>query len=297
MLTEKTKAAQHISENLREKVEAVCLEEYLSFLGSYENKVRSVLQNDGFHGISSSLQIIENFSILRTIWYKLTYLCSASTDQNAKMKRFIDRMEDEITEHFLKTVTSEVKGVLKNHFQKSDRGFGHILGFLKQSFLMFKKEKTDKYQALVKSVNNIITNEYMQALLTASRKLSVQRRQIVSKMEEDHRMLHTIFKECLSPTAGALKDHIKAVLELIQAPDAEGMKIALISVLRQFPGLREEHLNTVLDIKGSLHQEDRVALLKIFHDNCRKIETESNLLFEDIEVKPGMCKRCCCFCC
>lgn len=33
MLTEKTKTAQHISESLKEKVEAVCLEEYLSFLG------------------------------------------------------------------------------------------------------------------------------------------------------------------------------------------------------------------------------------------------------------------------
>ncbi|XP_052549897.1 uncharacterized protein LOC128085926 isoform X2 [Tympanuchus pallidicinctus] len=298
MLTEKTKTAQHISERLKEKVEAVCLEEYLSFLGSYENKVRSILQHNGFHGISSSLQIIENFSILRTVWYKLTYLCSASTDQDAKIQRFIDRMEDEITEHFLQTVTSEVKGTLKDHFRKSDSGFTCILEFLKQSFLMFKKKKTDKYQALVKSVNNIITNEYVQALLTTSRKLYVQRRrQIVSKMEEDHRMLHTIFKESLSPVAGTLMDSIEAILGLIQAPDAEGMKIALLPVLRQFPDLREEHLNTLLDIKGSLHKEDRVALLKILCDNCRKTETESNLLFEDIEVKPGMCERCPCFFC
>ncbi|XP_031409555.1 exocyst complex component 3-like protein isoform X2 [Meleagris gallopavo] len=298
ILTEKTKAAQHISESLREKVEAVCLEEYLSFLGSYENKVRSVLQHDSFHGISSSLQIIENFSILRAVWYKLTYLCSASTDQDAKIKRFIDRMEDEVMEHFLQTVTSEVKGTLKDHFRKSDSNLGRILQFLKQSFLMFKKKKTDKYRVLVESVNNIITKEYVKALRTTSRKLSVKkRRQIVSKMEEDHRMLHTIFKECLSPMAGALEDSIKAVLGLIQAPDVEGMKIALLPVLRQFPGLREEHLNILLDIKGSLHREDRVALLEIFRDNCRKTETESNLLFGDIEVKPGMCECCCCFCC
>jgi len=47
-------------------------------------------------------------------------------------------------------------------------------------------------------VNNIITEEYVQALLATSRKSSVRRRrQIVSKMEEDHRMLQTTFKECL----------------------------------------------------------------------------------------------------
>lgn len=54
-------------------------------------------------------------------------------------------------------------------------------------------------QALVKAVNAIVITEYVQALLTASRKpSSVQRRRrIVSKIEEDHRMLQTIFKECL----------------------------------------------------------------------------------------------------
>lgn len=53
-------------------------------------------------------------------------------------------------------------------------------------------------QALVKAVNTIIITEYVQALLTTSRKpSSVQRRMIVSKIEEDHRMLQTVFKECL----------------------------------------------------------------------------------------------------
>ncbi|XP_065603502.1 exocyst complex component 3-like protein [Cyrtonyx montezumae] len=296
ILTAKTKAAQGISERLREKVEAVCLEECLSFLDSYENKVRSVLQHDDFCGNSSSLQIFENICILRTVWCKLTYLCSASTDQDVKVKEFLDKMEDKIKKHFLWTVTSQVKGTLKNHFRKSDSGFRHDIEFLKESFLVFGKGKTDKYQALVNSVNNIIANEYMQALLTTSRKSSVKRRQIVSKMEEDHRMLHTTFKECLAPTADALKDPIKTILELIQTPDAEGMKIALLPMLRQFPDLREEHLNAVLDIKGPICQEDRNALLKIFHDS-KKTETEGNLLFEDIEVKRRMYKCCCCFCC
>lgn len=53
-------------------------------------------------------------------------------------------------------------------------------------------------QALVKAVNTIVITEYVQALLTTSRKpSSMQRRRIVSKIEEDHRMLQTIFKECL----------------------------------------------------------------------------------------------------
>ncbi|XP_075609597.1 exocyst complex component 3-like [Balearica regulorum gibbericeps] len=298
ILTEKTEAAWHVSESLSEKMEAVCLEECLRFLESYENEVRSFLQLDGCPGICSSLRVLENCCILRTVWHKLTYICSASTGQDVKVNGFLDRMEDEITEHFLQTVTSKVKGTLKEHFKKCDSGFDHILESLKQSFLAFGKKKTDTYEALVKAVNAIVITEYVQALLTASRKpSSVQRRRIVSKIEEDHRMLQTIFKECLGPAAGPHKDPIKAILELIQTSDAEGMKIALLPILKEFPDLRKEHLSAVLDVKDSLSREDRASLLKVFHDNCRESETEANLLFADIEVKPRKYGLCGCLCC
>ncbi|XP_061232305.1 uncharacterized protein LOC133224645 isoform X5 [Neopsephotus bourkii] len=192
-----------------------------------------------------------------------------------------------------------IQGTLKEHFKKCDSSFHHILESLKQSFLVFGKKKTDTYeQALVKAVNAIIIAEYVQALLTTSRKLSsVQRRRIVSKMEEDHRMLQDIFKECLGPAAGHLKDPIQAILELIQAPDSEGMKIALLPILREFPDLRKEHLSAVLNIKVSLNREDRAALLEAFHDNCRDSNPGVNLLFADIEVKPGKYGLCACLCC
>ncbi|KAM6311331.1 LOW QUALITY PROTEIN: uncharacterized protein AAHN32_001599 [Aegotheles albertisi] len=239
ILTEKTEAARRVSESLSEKVETVCLEECLRFLESYENEVRRFLQCDGCPGICSSLRILENCCILRTVWQKLTYICSASTGQNSKVNGFLDRMEDEVTEHFLQTVTSKVKGTLKEHFKKCDSGFDHILESLKQSFLAFGKKKTDTYEALVKAVHVIIITEYVQALLTTPRKpSSVQRRKIVGKIEEDHRTLQTIFKECLDPAAGPLKDPIQAILELIQTSDAEGMKIALMPILKEFPDLR-----------------------------------------------------------
>ncbi|XP_051625460.1 uncharacterized protein LOC127461573 isoform X3 [Manacus candei] len=267
ILTEKTEAARRVSESLSEKVEAVCLEQCLRFLE-------------------------------RTVWLKLTYICSASTGQDLKVNGFLDRMEDDITERFLQTVTSKVKGTLKNHFKKCDSGFGHILESLKQSFLAFGKKQTDMYEALVQAVNAIVITEYVQALLTTPRKpSSVQRRKVVNKIEEDHRMMQAIFKECLGPAAGPLKDPIKAILELIQASDAEGMEIALLPILKEFPELRKEHLSAVLDLKDSLSRQDRTALLKAFEDNCRESETEANLLFADIEVKPRKYGLCGCLCC
>ncbi|XP_030340511.1 exocyst complex component 3-like protein 2 isoform X3 [Strigops habroptila] len=298
ILTEKMEAAWRVSESLSEKVEAVCLEECLRFLESYENEVRNFLQLDGCSGICSGLWILENCCILRAVWCKLTYICSASTGQDVKVNGFLDRMEDEITEHFLQTVASKVKGTLKEHFRKCDSTFDNIVESLKQSFLAFGKKKTDMYEALVKAVNAIVIAEYVQALLTTFRKpSSAQRRTIVSKMEEDHRMLQAIFKECLGPAASHLKDPIRAILELIQTSDAEGMKIALLPILKEFPDLREEHLSAVLDIKGSLNREDRAALLEAFHSNCRESKPEVNLLFADIEVKPGKYRLCGCLCC
>ncbi|XP_063015961.1 exocyst complex component 3-like isoform X1 [Melospiza melodia melodia] len=298
ILTEKTEAARRVSESLGEKVEAECLEEWLRFLESYEDEVRSFIQLDGCSQIYSSLRILESCCLLRTVWHKLTYICSVSTEQNVKVNGFLHRMEDDVMEHFLQTITTKVKGTLKDHFKKCDSGFDHILECLKQSFLTFGKKKTDIYEALVKAVNAIIVTEYLQALLTTPRKTSaMQRRRIVNKIEEDHRMMQTIFKECLGPAAGSLKDPIKAILELVQTSDPEGMKIALLPILKEFPDLRKEHLSAVLDIKDSLSRDDRAALLKSFHDNCRESETEANLLFADIEVKPRKCGLCGCLCC
>ncbi|XP_039409340.1 uncharacterized protein LOC104688868 isoform X1 [Corvus cornix cornix] len=298
ILTEKTETARQVSEILSEKVEAECLEECLRFLESYEDEVRSFLQLDGCPQICTSLRVLENCCLLRTVWHKLTYICSVSTGQNVKVNAFLDRMEDDIMEHFLQTITSKVKGTLKDHFKKCDTGFDHILESLKQSFLTFGKKKTDMYEALVKAVNAIIITEYMQALLTTPRKpSSMQRRRIVNKIEEDHRMMQTIFKECLGPAAGSLKDPIKAILELLQTSDPEGMKIALLPILKEFPDLGKEHLSAVLDIKDSLSRKDRAALLKAFHDNYRESETEANLLFADIETKPRKYGLCGCLCC
>ncbi|XP_054142896.1 exocyst complex component 3-like protein 2 [Melozone crissalis] len=298
ILTEKTEAARQVSESLGEKVEAECLEECLRFLESYEDEVRSFIQLDGCSQIYSSLRILESCCLLRTVWHKLTYICSVSTEQNVKVNGFLHRMEDDIMEHFLQTITTKVKGTLKDHFKKCDSGFDHILESLKQSFLIFGKKKTDIYEALLKAVNAIIITEYMQALLTTPRKTSaVQRRRIVNKIEEDHGMMQTIFKECLGPAAGSLNDPIKAILELLQTSDPEGMKIALLPILKEFPDLRKDHLSAVLDIKDSLSRDDRAALLKAFHDNCRESETEANLLFADIEVKPRKCGLCGCLCC
>ncbi|XP_039923973.1 exocyst complex component 3-like isoform X1 [Hirundo rustica] len=244
MLTEKTETARRVSESLSEKVEAECLEECLRFLESYEDEVRSFLQLDGCPQICSSLRILENCCLLRTVWHKLTYIYSVSTDQNFKVNGFLHRIEDDISEHFLETISSKVKGALKDHFKKCDSGFDHILESLKQNFLTFGKKKPDIYEALIKAANAIIITEYMQALLTTPRKPSAtQRRRIVNKIEEDHRMMQTIFKECLGPAAGSLKDPIKAVLELIRTSDPEGMKIALLPILKEFPDLRHAGRN------------------------------------------------------
>ncbi|XP_062432861.1 uncharacterized protein LOC134141021 isoform X3 [Rhea pennata] len=258
VIGEKTEAAERVGKSLRERVEAVCLEEYLSFLR-------------------------------RDTWNKLTYICSASTDQDVKVKGFLDQMEDKIVEHLRQTITSEVKGILKNHFKNHDSSLSYTLELLRQSFLTFKEKNTGKYKDLVKAVKVVIITEYVQALLTTSRKPSSrQRRRIVSKIEEDYRILQTIFEECLGPEGGSLQDPIKAILELIQTSDAEGMKIALLPILRDFPDLRQEHLNIILDLKDSLSRRDRAALLKIFHDNCEEIG--------DIEVKSRTYGLCDCFC-
>jgi len=90
------------------------------------------------------------------------------------------------------------------------------------------------------------------------------------------------------------------IFGLVQQNGVIGSKLISLTLSLTYPFTlleRKEHLSAVLDIKDSLRREDRAALLRAFNDNCRESETEANLLFADIEVKPRKYGLCGCLCC
>ncbi|XP_032627495.1 exocyst complex component 3-like [Chelonoidis abingdonii] len=299
VLTGRAQAAQHISDTIKDKVEAVCLEELLHFLHRYKHEVRSLLQLDTFSEPYSNLQILETCCIFRAAWHKLTYIYSASADTDAKVKEFIDSTEEQSRELLLQAITSKVKVALKDHFRKDNSDFDKFLDCLRSSFSKFEMKNTETYETLIQTVHHIIVTEYVQALRTPSGKSSsAKRRKIANKIEVDHQAIQTLFEECFGPRAASLDDPIKGILDFILLSDIEAMKIQLVLLLHKFPDIRKEHLNIILDIKGSLNGTDRNAVLEVVYDNCVGIERGHNSFFEAIEIKTGKYGICgCCFCC
>ncbi|XP_043371754.1 uncharacterized protein LOC119857420 isoform X3 [Dermochelys coriacea] len=209
VLTGRAQAVQHISDIIKDKVEAVCLGELLHFLHSYKHEVRSLLQLDTFSETDSNLQILENCCIFRAAWHKLTYIYHASADTDAKVKEFIDSTEEQSRELLLQAITSKVKG----------------------------------------------------------------------------------------PRTASLDDPIEGILEFILLTDIEAMKIQLVILLHKFPDIRKEHLNIILDIKGTLSWTDRNAMLEVVYENYVEAERGHNLFFEEIEIKAGKYGACGCCCC
>ncbi|XP_024072952.2 exocyst complex component 3-like protein isoform X1 [Terrapene carolina triunguis] len=298
VLTGRAQAVQHISDTIKDRVEAVCLEELLHFLHSYKHEVRSLLQLDTFSETYSNLQILENCCIFRAAWHKLTYIYSASADTDAKVKEFIDSTEKQSRELLLQAITSKVKVALKDHFRKDNSDFDKFLDCLRSSFSRFEMKNTETYETLIQTVHHIIVTEYVQALLTASGKSSsAKRRKIANKIEVDHRAIRTLFEECFGPRTASLDDPIESILDFILLTDIEAMKIQLVLLLLKFPDIRKEHLNIILDIKGSLNGTDRNAMLEVVYDNCVGFERGHNSFFEAIEIKPGKYGVCGCCCC
>nr|XP_048711005.1 uncharacterized protein LOC125638842 isoform X2 [Caretta caretta] len=210
VLTRRAQAVQHISDTIKDKVEAVCLGEFLHFLHSYKHEVRSLLQLDTFSETDSNLQILENCCIFRAAWHKLMYIYHASADTDAKVKEFIDSTEEQSRELLLQAITSKVKG----------------------------------------------------------------------------------------PRTASLDDPIEGILEFILLTDIEAMKIQLVILVHKFPDIRKEHLNIILDIKGTLSWTDRNAVLEVVYDNYVEAERGQKLFFDEIEIKVGkygVCGCCCCY--
>ncbi|XP_043404714.1 exocyst complex component 3-like isoform X2 [Chelonia mydas] len=298
VLTRRAQAVQHISDTIKDKVEAVCLEELLHFLHSYKHEVRSLLQLDTFSETDSNLQILENCCIFRAAWHKLTYIYHASADTDAKVKGFIDSTEEQSRELLLQAITSKVKVALKGHFRKGHSDFDRFLDCLRSSFSRFEMKNTETYETLIQTVHHNIITEYVQALLTASGKSSsAKRRKIANKIEADHRAMQTLFEECFGPRTASLDDPIEGILEFILLTDIEAMKIQLVILVHKFPDIRKEHLNIILDIKGTLSWTDRNAVLEVVYDNYVEAERGHNLFFDKIEIKAGKYGVCGCCCC
>ncbi|XP_067411262.1 exocyst complex component 3-like [Emydura macquarii macquarii] len=297
VLTERSQAVLEVNYTIRDKVEAACLGELMHFLHSYEKEVRN-LQLDTFSEMHSNLQILKNCCIFRAAWYKLKYLYSASAD--AKVKEFIDSIEEQGRELLLQGITSNVKVALKGHFRKDYSDFDKFLQCLQSSLSRFERKNTETYETLLKAVHHSIVTEYVHALLTASGKpSSAKRRKITSKIEADYRAIQTLFEECFGPSKTAsLDDPIEGILEFIHLTDIDAMKIKLGFFVCKFPALRKEHLNIILDIKGTLSRADRNTVLEVVYDNCVGAESGHNLFFEEIEIKTGIYGVCgCCYCC
>ncbi|XP_006120108.2 exocyst complex component 3-like isoform X2 [Pelodiscus sinensis] len=292
VLTGRSEAVQHISDTIRDKVEAGCLEELLQFLCSYKNETRSLLQVDTFSVMCSNLQILENCCIFRAAWYKLTYIYSASAETDTKVKEFIDGTEEQSRKLFLQAIASEAKVVLKNHFRKDYSDLNTFLNFLQLSFSRFEMKNTQTYETLIQAAYQSIVTEYMQALLTISGKSSsAKRRNIANKIKADHRAMRTLFEENFGPRTVSLDDPIERTIDFIGLTDIEAMKLQIVLLLHKCPDLRKEHLNIILDIKGTLSWTERNTLLAVVYENCVGIEKETDIKTE----KYGNCVCCCCF--
>ncbi|XP_073205832.1 exocyst complex component 3-like isoform X4 [Lepidochelys kempii] len=247
VLTRRAQAVQHISDTIKDKVEAVCLGEFLHFLHSYKHEVRSLLQLDTFSETDSNLQILENCCIFRAAWHKLMYIYHASADTDAKVKEFIDSTEEQSRELLLQAITSKVKVALKAHFRKGHSDFDRFLDCLRSSFSRFEMKNTETYEG---------------------------------------------------PRTASLDDPIEGILEFILLTDIEAMKIQLVILVHKFPDIRKEHLNIILDIKGTLSWTDRNAVLEVVYDNYVEAERGQKLFFDEIEIKAGkygVCGCCCCY--
>ncbi|KYO45388.1 hypothetical protein Y1Q_0015062 [Alligator mississippiensis] len=230
ILTEGAEAVQHLSERLRERMEVACLEEFQHFLWSYENEERSLHQPDRPSESCTKLQVFENCIVLRAAWHKLTYIYNTNADMDAKVKEIISRIEEEGREYLWKAIAPEVK-------------------------------------MLIRAIHHRIVMEYVQALLTGYRKSRPkQQRSITCRIEQDYETLQDLFVKCLGPEASSGNNPIKVILEFNEDTNFEGKKIHLINlipVLEKVPHLRKEHLTTILDMEGTLSQEDRNKLLNM----------------------------------
>ncbi|XP_060684468.1 exocyst complex component 3-like protein 4 isoform X3 [Hemiscyllium ocellatum] len=147
----------------------------------------------------------------------------------------------------------------------------------------------------------VIIQEYLRVIINSSlRCTSNNRSQISRKIVRDSKQLQQIFAN-LQSSATCLNQPILDVAEIIHINDINALKTEVAALVCNYPDVRKEHINAILDIRGMMTRKERRSILRQANDMMKFNNdiSSDNQLFQGISVSKFRWRKnhCCMFCC
>ncbi|XP_060684465.1 exocyst complex component 3-like protein 2 isoform X1 [Hemiscyllium ocellatum] len=291
------KKAEHISEAIALRIKSVCAAQLIDFLLSYPEHIKK----------SKDLSCRERMEIVAScIHFRcfLTELSHNDTDDFRKCLAVLRNVRTKECDELIEKIFYHVKICFSNHLKKDldSNNLNKASSLIIDYFAQFSDMSTTGfYKTFVARAQFVIIQEYLRVIINSSlRCTSNNRSQISRKIVRDSKQLQQIFAN-LQSSATCLNQPILDVAEIIHINDINALKTEVAALVCNYPDVRKEHINAILDIRGMMTRKERRSILRQANDMMKFNNdiSSDNQLFQGISVSKFRWRKnhCCMFCC
>ncbi|XP_038646162.1 exocyst complex component 3-like protein 2 [Scyliorhinus canicula] len=286
---------QLVSETIRGRIQNFCAVQLLGILESF----LELIERSKDMPCSKGLEVILSCVSFRGL---VTTIVDNNTEDMRKCLAELTEVETKICDQLLEKLLCNVKIHLRDNLKDGRRSslnhMEEVSSLIKSYFSNITEMNRATRKILVDRAYYKIVQEYITVLIRSSLRCTSERRyQIPEKIIQDSKELQHIFSEQQSSVI-CLNKAIQDVAEILKINDIEALKVEVAAFVRNYSGVRKEHISAILDIKGKISKGDRRCIFKQMDDICPN-DNHGNKLFQGIKVSKWRWRKndCCLLCC
>ncbi|NXQ57607.1 EX3L1 protein, partial [Anthoscopus minutus] len=295
MLNENIQVASLITDSLQQKIYNMALEELEAFLG----RLREALVQCGKehqqdravpkYYISHLLAVLNNNLALSNSVSSL-HPDTACREVPTSLQAALDRMQKKATQLLLEELLLDLQPLClqlpSRKWLSGSQLVGSMCEVIDKYAKDFSRVRKPLFTLLLAESELLVANQYLRALLQKRMvcKSREQRDQLCHRLLQDATQLRELFCGLGLDQSQQSLEAVFALRELICLKDPALLSLEVLGFITKYPDISDEHISTLLDIRGDVSKEVRHVVLEMMAQHPQVVPEGYRPIFSTILV-------------
>ncbi|NXQ23327.1 EX3L1 protein, partial [Alaudala cheleensis] len=295
MLNENIQVASLITDSLQQKIYNMALEELEAFLG----RLREALVQCGKehqqdravpkHYISHLLAVLNNNLALSNSVSSL-HPDTACREVPASLHTALDRMQKKATQLLLEELLLDLQPLClqlpSRKWLSGSQLVGSMCEVIDKYAKDFSRVRKPLFTLLLAESELLVASQYLRALLQRKMvcKNREERGQLCHRLLQDATQLRELFCGLGLDRSQQSLEAVFALRELIRLKDPALLSLEVVGFITKYPDVSDEHVSTLLDIRGDVSKEVRHVVMEMMAQNPQLLPEGYRPIFSTILV-------------
>ncbi|NWI01320.1 EX3L1 protein, partial [Tichodroma muraria] len=295
MLNENIQVASLITDSLQQKIYNMALEELEAFLG----RLREALVQCGKehqqdravprYYISHLLAVLNN-NLALSNYVSSLHPDTACREVPASLQAALDRMQKKATQLLLEELLLDLQPLCLQLPSRKWLSGAQLVGSMCEVIDKYAKDfsrvRNPVFTLLLAESELLVVNQYLRALLQRKMvcKSREERGQLCHRLLQDATQLRELFCGLGLDRSQQSLEAVFALRELICLKDPALLSLEVMGFITKYPDVSDEHISTLLDIRGDVSKEVRHVVLDMMAQHPQVLPEGYRPIFSTILV-------------